>query len=134
MFDLGVRVLVVDDMTTMRKIVSKALKTIGFADIIDAADGALAFTALQNSDKPVGLIVSDWNMPNCTGLEFLKRVRGNSQYKDTPFVLLTAESEIEQVKEAIMAGVDNYIVKPFTADTLKQKLEEAHKKRLKAAA
>ena len=131
MFDLKTRVLVVDDMSTMRKIVSKSLKNIGFTDIIDAADGVQAFTALQSSEIPVGLIVSDWNMPNCTGLEFLKRVRA-SNYKDVAFVLLTAESEIEQVKEAVAAGVDNYIVKPFTPAVLQQKLEETYKRRTAA--
>ena len=134
MFDLGTRVLVVDDMSTMRKIVTKALKNIGFTDIIDAADGALAFQALQGSDRPVGLIVSDWNMPNCSGLDLLKRVRTHSIYKGTPFVLLTAESEIEQVKEAARAGVDNYVVKPFTSDTLRVKLEETYKKKAAQAA
>lgn len=129
MFDLETRVLVVDDMNTMRKIVTKSLKTIGFKDFISAADGELAWEELCNSDVPVGLVVSDWNMPNLSGLDFLKRVRADDRFKELPFVLLTAESETDQVREAVAAGVDNYIIKPFSADTLKKKLEEAYKKR-----
>ena len=129
MFDLGIRVLVVDDMKTMRKIIAKSLKIIGFSDLIEAADGNLAWEALQGSETEIGLIVSDWNMPNCSGLDFLKRVRADEKYGKIAFVLLTAESEIEQVKEALMAGVDNYIVKPFSAGTLKTKLEETYKKK-----
>lgn len=129
LFDLGIRVLVVDDMKTMRRIVSKALNSIGFSDLIDASDGALAWEALQNSEKEVGLVVSDWNMPNCTGLDFLKRVRTDSKYGNVPFLLLTGESDAEHVKLAVLAGVDNYVIKPFSAETLRKKLEETYKKR-----
>ncbi|MBT4760107.1 MAG: response regulator [Bdellovibrionaceae bacterium] len=129
MFAPEIRILVVDDMKTMRKIVMKSLKTLGFSDFIEAEDGAKAWEQLNNSESKVGLIVSDWNMPNCTGLDFLKRVRANATYKETPFVLLTAESELDQVREAVASGVDNYIVKPFSADILGKKLEVAHKKR-----
>lgn len=128
MFDFNTIVLVVDDMTTMRKIVQKALKEIGFSNFVEAPDGQKAWEVLNDSPVPVGLVISDWNMPNATGLDFLKRVRADGRYKGLPFVLLTAESELEQVKEAVLAGVDNYIVKPFTPAMLKQKLEETHKK------
>lgn len=128
MFDYNTTVLVVDDMTTMRKIVQKALKEIGFSNFVEAADGQKAWEVL-NETSSVGLVISDWNMPNATGLDFLKRVRSDGRYKGLPFVLLTAESELEQVKEAVMAGVDNYIVKPFTPAMLEQKLEETHKKK-----
>lgn len=128
MFDLKTRVLVVDDMMTMRKIVAKACKDIGFTDIIEAADGIKAWEALSTSQPAVGLIISDWNMPNCTGLDLLKRVRADSRFGKLPFVLLTAESEGHQVAEAVKSGVDNYIVKPFTPDLLQKKLAETHKR------
>lgn len=128
MFDPKTRVLVVDDMMTMRKIVAKACKDIGFADITEAADGQKAWEAIQAADPIIGLVISDWNMPNCTGLDLLKRVRADGRFKKLPFILLTAESEGHQVAEAVKSGVDNYIVKPFTPDLLQKKLEETYKK------
>lgn len=128
MFDPKTRILVVDDMMTMRRLVMKALKDLGFSDFTEAADGALAWQALHSSNPPFGLVVSDWNMPNCTGLDLLKRVRGDSRFAQLPFVLLTAESEQGQILEAVKARVSGYIVKPFNAQSLKEKLEAAHKK------
>jgi two-component system chemotaxis response regulator CheY len=128
MFDLKTRILVVDDMMTMRKLVSKCCREIGFTDITEAADGALAWTALDQSPIPYGLVISDWNMPNLTGLELLRRVRGDKRFAKLPFVLVTAEAEQHQVVEAVKAGVTNYVVKPFSADILREKLEAAHKK------
>jgi two-component system, chemotaxis family, chemotaxis protein CheY len=128
MFDPATKILVVDDMMTMRKIVVKACRDIGFTDIIEASDGIKAWDAVQTSPTPVGLIISDWNMPNSTGLDLLKRIRADGRFKEIPFVLLTAESEGHQVAEAVKSGVDNYIVKPFTSDLLQRKLEETHKK------
>jgi two-component system chemotaxis response regulator CheY len=128
MFDLKSRILVVDDMMTMRKIVAKNLKEIGFSDIQDASDGNLAWDILSKSTPPIQLIVSDWNMPNCSGLDLLKKCRADANYAKIPFILVTAEAEASQVKEAVLAGVTNYVVKPFTAEILKQKLEAAHKK------
>ncbi len=128
MYDLTSHVLVVDDMGTMRKIVSKSLKEIGFTTFTEAADGALAWQALTTAQTPVGLIVSDWNMPNCTGIEFLKRVRGDARFKNLPFFLLTAESEKGQIIEALTSGVSGYVIKPFTTETLRKQLEGAHKK------
>lgn len=127
MFDPTTKVLVVDDMMTMRKIVVKACKDIGFSDITEAPDGQKAWEAIQATPS-IGLVISDWNMPNCTGLDLLKRVRADSRFKNIPFVLLTAESEGHQVAEAVKSGVDNYIVKPFTPELLQRKLEETHKK------
>ena len=128
MYDPKTRVLVVDDMLTMRKLVQKALKDLGFTDFLEAADGAKAWEAFSTANPPVGLIVSDWNMPNCTGLDFLKRVRADSRFSKTPFYLVTAESEMSQVVEAVKAGVSGYIIKPFDANTLRAKLEEGSKK------
>jgi two-component system chemotaxis response regulator CheY len=128
MFNLNTRVLVVDDMLTMRKIVIKTLKEIGFTDFIEAADGRLAYEALSGASPPIGLIISDWNMPNSTGIDLLRRVRAESKFKGLPFILVTAEAEKTQVAEAVQAGVTNYVVKPFTTELLREKLEAAHKR------
>lgn len=128
MFDLKSRILVIDDMMTMRKIIAKNLKELGFNDIQDAADGNLGWKALTEANPSIQLVISDWNMPNCSGLELLKKVRADQKFAKLPFIMLTAEAEASQVKEALTAGVTNYILKPFTADALKQKLEQAHKK------
>lgn len=128
MFAKNTRILILDDMLTMRKIVKNTLKSLGYEDIQEAADGNQGWELLQASNPPVQLIVSDWNMPNCTGIDLLKKVRGDAKYAKTPFVLLTAEAEIHQVKDALASGVSAYIVKPFTPDSLKEKLEQAYKK------
>ena len=128
MFDPTIKILVVDDMMTMRKLVKKSLNQMGYTSVEEAADGQLAWAKL-NEMPDVRLIVSDWNMPNCTGLELLKRVRSDTRFRELPFVLLTAESEGAQVKEALLAGVDNYVLKPFTFESLKEKLEQVYKKR-----
>ena len=114
-------------MMTMRKIVQKSLKELGFTNFAEAGDGQKGWEAIQN-DASFGLIISDWNMPNCTGLDLLKRVRADGRFKTLPFVLLTAESEGHQVAEAVKAGVDNYIVKPFTAEILQKKLADSYKR------
>lgn len=125
MFDPSTKILVIDDMMAMRKVVKKILKDLGFSDIHEAADGNLAWDLIQT--EKFGLVISDWNMPNCSGLELLKRVR-DSQFKDVPFILVTAEAEAHQVSQAISSGVDQYVVKPFTQDGLKTKLGMAYKK------
>ncbi len=125
MFDLNIKILIVDDMSTMRRLVKKACNTIGFSNIEEAEDGQKAWEKFQAAGD-FQLVISDWNMPNCTGLEFLKKVRADSKLKKTPFVLLTAEAEASQIAEAIQVGVSNYIVKPFTVEMLKQKLEQTH--------
>ena len=128
MFSTDLKVIIVDDMLTMRKIVTKSCRDLGFKNFVEAADGALAWKTL-NENPDVGLIISDWNMPNMSGLDFLKRVRADSKFAPLPFVLLTAESELEQVKTAVAAGVDNYIVKPFTPSVLQQKLDQVYQKK-----
>jgi two-component system chemotaxis response regulator CheY len=128
MFDVKTRVLIVDDMTTMRKIVVKLCKEIGFTDLTEASDGALAWAAVTSATQPFGLIISDWNMPNCTGIDFLRRVRGDSRFGNTPFLMLTAESEQHQVEAALDSGVDNYVIKPFNSVSLKASLETVFKK------
>lgn len=128
MFDPKTRILIADDMMTMRKIVAKNLKDLGFTDVQEAADGNIAWDLLQKSNPPVQLIVSDWNMPNCTGLDFLRKIRANAPTAKLPFMMLTAEAEKTQVIEALKAGVTNYCIKPFTPEIFKQKLEETYKK------
>ena len=129
MFDPKTRVLVVDDMTTMRKLVMKICTDLGLTDITEAADGEKAWAVINTETKPIGLVISDWNMPHLTGLDLLKRVRADARHKTLPFLLVTAEAEASQVSEAVKAGVDNYIVKPFNAQTLTEKLEAIYKKR-----
>jgi two-component system chemotaxis response regulator CheY len=113
-------VLVVDDFVTMRRIVRKILRDLEFENIIEAEDGSAALDVLKTTK--VDLIVSDWNMPRMTGLELLKQVRGTDNIKDTPFLMVTAEAQKENIVEAVKARVSNYIVKPFTAATLEEKL------------
>lgn len=133
MFDLKTKILVVDDMVTMRKLVMKICKEIGFTNIVEAANVADAWQAISSAAPEFGLIVSDWNMPNATGLDLLKRVRAEARFKHLPFVMVTAEAEKHQIMEAVQAGVSGYVVKPFTADILREKLEQAHKKVTAAA-
>lgn len=127
MFDPKTKILVVDDMSTMRKLVIRNCLAIGFTDFVEATDGSIAWETL-NSTPGIGLIISDWNMPNCTGLDFLKRVRADARYKHLPFMLVTAESEKQQIMDAIKSGCSGYVIKPFTQDTLRDRLEEAHKR------
>lgn len=122
MLDLNIKVLVVDDFSTMRRIVKNILKQLGFSNIDEAEDGNGALTKLRQ--EKYGLVVTDWNMPNMTGLELLKAIRAEGDLKDLPVLMVTAEAKKENVVEAIQAGVNNYIVKPFTADTLREKLDK----------
>jgi two-component system chemotaxis response regulator CheY len=124
--DLNMKVLVVDDFATMRRIVKNILNQIGFKNIIEADDGSSALEVLKK-DK-VDLIMSDWNMPKMTGLELLKAVRSDESMKDMPFLMVTAEGQKDSVVQTVQAGVSDYIVKPFTADTVKEKLEKMFKK------
>ncbi len=133
MFNLSLKVLVVDDFPTMRRIVRNLLKQLGFEHIDEAEDGAQALMRLRGGN--FGLVISDWNMPNMEGIELLRNVRKEPEpLRDIPFLMVTAEAEKEKVIEAIKAGVDNYVVKPFTAEILKEKLEKIaeKKKSLKA--
>lgn len=113
-------VLVVDDFSTMRRIMRNILRDLEFKTILEAEDGSAALTVLET--HKVDLIISDWNMPKMTGLDLLKAVRADERFKDTPFLMVTAEAQKENVIEAVKARVSNYIVKPFTAATLSEKL------------
>jgi two-component system chemotaxis response regulator CheY len=120
--DTSMKVLVVDDFATMRRIVKGVLKQLGFSNIIEADDGNAALGELKK--EKIGLIVSDWNMPNMSGLDLLKAVRGDAALKTIPFIMVTAEGQKENVIEAVKAGVSNYIVKPFTPETFGEKLQK----------
>jgi two-component system chemotaxis response regulator CheY len=133
MFDANTRILIVDDMMTMRKLVGKICKELGFTNLAEASDGIQAWEQIQSANPPIGLIISDWNMPNCSGIDLVKRLRSDSRFGKTPFLMVTAESEQAQVVEALKAGVDNYVVKPFSAATLTEKLTAIHKKIAKQA-
>ncbi len=113
-------ILVVDDYKTMLRIIRNLLKQLGFSNVEEAQDGSAALLKLR--DKGFGLIISDWNMEPMSGLQLLKEVRADVKLKDTPFIMITAESKSENVIAAKEAGVNNYIVKPFNAATLKGKL------------
>jgi two-component system chemotaxis response regulator CheY len=120
-FDLSMPILVVDDYSTMIRIIRNLLKQIGFENVDDANDGSAALAKMQG--KQYGLIISDWNMEPMTGYDLLREVRANPTLSKTPFIMITAESKTENVIAAKKAGVNNYIVKPFNAATLKTKIE-----------
>lgn len=115
-------VLIVDDFATMRRIIRNILRELDFKDIVEAENGTAAVRILES--QKVDLVISDWNMPKMTGLELLKWVRANEKARDLPFLMVTAEAQKENIVEAIKAGVNNYIVKPFTAAVLSEKLEK----------
>ena len=118
------KTLVVDDFATMRKIVKNVLKQIDITDVTEAENGKRALEILRN-EGDFELIVSDWIMPEMTGLEFLKACKEDESVKKIPFVMVTAEAQKDSVIEAIKAGVDNYIVKPFTPDKLQEAIQKA---------
>ena len=119
--DLSMSVLVVDDYNTMIRIIRNLLRQLGFSDVDDAPDGSIALSKMHI--KRYSLVISDWNMEPMTGYELLKKVRSDPTISATPFIMVTAESKTENVIAAKQAGVNNYIVKPFNADTLKSKIE-----------
>jgi two-component system chemotaxis response regulator CheY len=119
--DRSMSVLVVDDYNTMIRIIRNLLKQIGFEDIDDAADGSAALARMR--EKKYGLVISDWNMEPMTGYDLLREVRADPNLATTPFIMITAESKTENVIAAKKAGVNNYIVKPFNAQTLQSKIE-----------
>ena len=120
-FDPSMPILVVDDYNTMVRIIRNLLRQLGFQDVDDAADGSAALSKMEG--KKYGLVISDWNMEPMTGYELLKKVRATPDLSATPFIMVTAESKTENVIAAKQAGVNNYIVKPFNAETLKGKLK-----------
>ncbi len=126
-FDPNLKTLIIDDMAVMRKMVSRILSGLGFLNLDMAEDGKQALDKIMEAQKagqPFQFIVSDWNMPRMTGLELLKELRGKEEYKKLPFLMVTAEGEKENLILAIKSGVSNFIVKPFTPETMKEKIDK----------
>ena len=121
MTDQNMKILTVDDFSTMRRIIRNMLRQLGYTNIVEAEDGAEALSLLQR--EKVDFVISDWNMPNMSGLDLLKAIRADEHLKPLPVLLVTAEALKENVVEAVKAGVNNYVVKPFTAETLKEKID-----------
>ncbi len=129
MFTQDSRFIVIDDFATMRKIIKKVLTELGYNNIDEAEDGAKALPMIQqsvSSGQPYHCIISDWNMPNMQGIDLLKACKADGALKDIPFMLVTAEGEQKQIVEAAKAGVSDYVVKPFNAQTLKEKLQKVY--------
>jgi len=118
--DMNMKVLIVDDYNTMLRILRNLLKQLNFLNVEEATDGTMALEKLR--EEHYGLVISDWNMEPMTGIDLLREVRKDPSLKHLPFVMITAESKSENVIAAKQAGVSNYIVKPFNAETLKSKL------------
>lgn len=125
------KILVVDDFSTMRRIIKNLLRDLGFTNTTEADDGSTALPMLQKGD--FDFLVTDWNMPGMQGIDLLKAVREDPELASLPVLMVTAESKRDQIVEAAQAGVNGYIVKPFTAQTLKEKIEKIFE-RLEAAA
>ncbi len=125
--DFTMKVLVVDDMSTMRRIVRNVLKQIGYTSVEEAPDGQAALKNLKGGG--FGLVVSEWNMPVMSGIELLRAIRADAELKALPVLMVTAEAQKENIIEAVQAGVSNYVVKPFTGDALKDKLAKIFAKK-----
>jgi two-component system, chemotaxis family, chemotaxis protein CheY len=117
-----IKIITIDDFSTMRRIIKNLLKQIGFNNAFEAEDGAQGLEIIK-AEKP-DLIISDWNMPRMTGLELLQAIRQDPELKDIPFIMITAEAEKDNIILAVQAGVSNFIVKPFTAEVLRQKINK----------
>jgi two-component system chemotaxis response regulator CheY len=124
--DLNMKILVVDDMSTMRRIVKNILKQLGFSNMEEAENGQEALQKLRT--EPFGFVVSDWNMPVMPGIEMLRAIRADEKLKHIPVLMVTAEAQKENLIEAIQAGVNNYVVKPFTAETMQEKINKIFSK------
>ncbi|ABM61264.1 response regulator receiver protein [Halorhodospira halophila SL1] len=120
--DKNIKILVVDDFSTMRRIIKNLLRELGYNNVVEADDGNTALPILQKGG--IQFLITDWNMPGMTGLELLKHVRADPNLKDLPTLMVTAEAKREQIMEAAQAGVNGYIVKPFTAATLREKIDK----------
>lgn len=131
MFKATTKFLVVDDFSNMRKIIKKVLSDLGYTNAVEAVDGQNAYQLMVESSKtsaPFEFVIADWNMPNMSGLELLKRCRNEEPFKKIPFMMVTAESEQTQILEALKVGVTEYVIKPFSPVKLKEKLESSYKK------
>ncbi|GGX50830.1 response regulator [Saccharospirillum salsuginis] len=120
--DKNMKILVVDDFSTMRRIVKNLLRDLGFSNTHEADDGTTAWPMLQSGD--FDFVVTDWNMPGMSGIDLLKKIRADERLKTTPVLMVTAEAKRDQIVAAAQAGVNGYVVKPFTAAALKEKIEK----------
>ena len=120
--DKDIKILIVDDFSTMRRIIKNLLRDLGFNNTHEADDGTTVLPMLRNGD--FDFVVTDWNMPGMQGIDLLKTIRADADLKHLPVLMVTAEAKREQIIEAAQAGVNGYIVKPFTAATLKEKLDK----------
>ncbi|WP_412851460.1 chemotaxis response regulator CheY [Ectothiorhodospira shaposhnikovii] len=120
--DKNMKILIVDDFSTMRRIIKNLLRDLGYNNTAEADDGSTALPMLQNGNYD--FLVTDWNMPGMPGIDLLRAVRADPRLKDMPVLMVTAEAKREQIVEAAQAGVNGYIVKPFTAETLKEKINK----------
>jgi len=127
----GLNFLVVDDYSTMRRIIKGLLHELGYSNVAEADDGKTALPMLRNGNYDV--LITDWNMPGMPGLDLLRQVRADERLKKLPVLMVTAEAKREQIVEAAQAGVSGYVVKPFTAQTLREKLEKMLKAHAAAA-
>jgi len=118
----NLKILAVDDSPTMRRIIINTLKRAGFTDVVEATDGKDALAKLKGAG--INFVITDWNMPEMDGLTFVSNLRSSDEYKELPVLMVTTRSVKEDIVEALKAGVNNYIVKPFTPDTLKEKIEQ----------
>ena len=125
--DLNINILIVDDFPGMRGLIKGILKNMGFNNFFEAQDGAIALSLIEK--EKIDLIISDWIMPNMTGLDLLKAIKGSERLKGIPFLIITADGSKENVLAAIEAGVSSYIVKPFTPATLQAKVQNVLKRR-----
>lgn len=132
MADKNLKFLVVDDFSTMRRIVRNLLKELGYGNVEEAEDGVIALQRLKSGG--IQFVVTDWNMPNMTGIELLKAIRADAGLKNLPVLMITAEAKKENIIEAAQAGASGYIVKPFTAGTLSEKLNKIFEKMNQKAA
>jgi two-component system chemotaxis response regulator CheY len=123
--NLNMKILIVDDFATMRRIVRNVLKQIGFTNMLEADNGKAALKVLKKEN--IDLILCDWNMPEMPGIDLLKTLKSEDELKDIPFVMVTAEAQKDNIIEAVKAGVNSYIVKPFTAETVSEKLNTIFK-------
>lgn len=128
MFDQNTKILVIDDMTTMRTIMRKFLGELGFIDLLEASDGAEGWDRITRGPG-IELVISGWYMPKSTGLDLLSRVRADSRFKTLPFLLVTDDSMLTNARAALEAGVDGFVLKPFAKETLRLKLGEMHARR-----
>jgi len=126
MADKNLKFLVVDDFSTMRRIVRNLLKELGYTNVEEAEDGAVALQRLKGGG--IQFVITDWNMPNMTGIELLKAVRADDSLKHLPVLMITAEAKKENIVEAAQSGASGYIVKPFTAATLEEKMNKVFEK------